>query len=251
MCVFYYLSAGSAALEVNSLNDLISALERQNITEITLSSQIEISVATVLDATGKTVKMTEATTSGALFNVTGGTLTIKGGNFIADIEHTSVNTNPATSGISVAAVYVRDGATLNIEDGYFYTGPDNMSTPAGVPVIEAWSGATVNIKGGKFEAAKPCSNGNGQYTWMVLNRCGTETEGIFNVTGGEFLNYNPAATLTDAGNNQEKATVVSGYHADSYKKDGTFVKCGATGKYGSNEDIWYVVKKDETNKHTN
>lgn len=116
--------------------------------------------------------------------------------------------------VSVAPVHVL-GGKLTIKSGVFSAGYDIFIH--GVPVIEAKAGTTVNIEGGTFKANKPCE-ANGKTVWTVLNRWGAETTGIFNVKGGTFHNYNPAAKLTHVNGYEEAACTVAGAIV---KKNGT------------------------------
>jgi len=252
---FYNVTVKSLGVEGGNIQTMLlkqAVAEGGKVTltgDAVLDGQLELAKTLTLDASNMKVTLAKAnatSASMALFNVKeDGDLTIKGGTFDASIawESNEMTANVADN-VSIAAFHVRDGGELNIEKGTFKTGADKMngSTVAGVPVIEGWRGAVVNISGGEFSAAYPCSAGDGNYTYMVLNRCGSEVKDIFNVTGGKFNKYNPAVALVDAGGNTEKPVLATGYHVDVYENGVMYPGWGdKTYKEFSTGDSWYHV----------
>ena len=106
-----------------------------------------------------------------------------------------------------SVVSALDGATLTINGGYYY------SADVG-DVIFARSDAENNlitnvyINGGKFEAAK--AFGGKYYVLDTRDNSEKENRGIFHVTGGEFVNFDPANHTND-GDYTNK--VAEGYHS--------------------------------------
>ncbi|MBQ8433269.1 MAG: hypothetical protein IJX23_00475, partial [Clostridia bacterium] len=87
-----------------------------------------------------------------------------------------------------SVISCRINSTLTIENGYFYS--NSYGT-----VIFTETNSTTHIKGGKFEA-KESYNG----MWFVLDIDESEeqaTRGKYVITGGEFVNYNPANSAGD------------------------------------------------------
>ena len=106
-----------------------------------------------------------------------------------------------------SVVSALDGATLTINGGYYY------SADIG-DVIFAKSDAENNlitnvyINGGKFEAAKAL--GDKYYVLDTRDNSEKENRGIFHVTGGEFVNFDPANHTNDGDYTNKLA---DGYHS--------------------------------------
>ena len=88
---------------------------------------------------------------------------------------------------------VRGGSTLNIEGGNFV---GNISS---VYVVEG----TANIKGGNFsimQLSEPANGGDERFTLNCLDENYTAGTAKINVTGGSFMNFNPADNLAEGAN---------------------------------------------------
>ena len=112
------------------------------------------------------------------------------------------------------SVHVRNGAKVTIKDGYFTVGGD--ANDIGNALIES-NGGEIVIEGGFFKSEKAY---NGKY--YVLNQK-NDNPGTITVTGGTFVNYNPAGGDDNRGGN----FVADGYKVVESKKE--------------NGDIWYTV----------
>ena len=101
-----------------------------------------------------------------------------------------------------SVVSVLDKATLNIEGGYYCS--YNIGD-----VIFAKSGSKVYISGGKFEAKNALG---GMYFVLDTYDNGLEDEntGFFHVTGGTFVNFDPADHTNDGAYTNK---VAEGYHS--------------------------------------
>ena len=110
--------------------------------------------------------------------------------------------NEAYNYIINSVVSVLEEATLNIKGGYY------CSYHIG-DVIFAKSGSKVCISGGKFEAKNALA---GMYFVLDTydNGLGDKDTGFFHVTGGEFVNFNPANHNNDG---TYKNKVTEGYHS--------------------------------------
>lgn len=102
---------------------------------------------------------------------------------------------------------VTNGGIANITGGVYNVGPD--ANNVGNSTIYILSpGGTVNISGGKFSTEAMWSN-----RYYVLN-IKNEATGDFNVSGGEFVGYNPA----DGDDVQEGGFVSEGYTVETRKE---------------------------------
>ena len=160
----------------------------------------------VLDLNGHNLTKSATSTSKATIQAYG-TLTIKGEGTV---------TSKAANGST--AVFVDYGGVCNIEGGTFVAmgDPDAAEGMRGNSCIYVYEG-TCNISGGTFSTAEPY---NGKY--YVLNKRNGEAGG-FNVTGGTFVNYNPA-TGDDA-------------------EGGNWVAAGYTSVQVEGTNNWKVVKE--------
>ena len=129
--------------------------------------------------------------------IVGATVTINGDGAMISGNQGKVN----------SVVSALNGATLTINGGYYY------SADIG-DVIFAKSDAENNlitnvyINGGKFEAAKAL--GDKYYVLDTRDNSEKENRGIFHVTGGEFVNFDPANHTNDGDYTNKLA---DGYHS--------------------------------------
>lgn len=100
------------------------------------------------------------------------------------------------------AVYAYGDAVVNIMGGNFY---NSQKTNAQLDLIYADGNAVINISGGTFQS-NCYSNRNGKIVYWVLNKKNGSNAQI-NVTGGTFINFNPASPQTD----DDATYVVEGY----------------------------------------
>ena len=158
----------------------------------------------------------------------------------AEGEHTIENLRVEATVENADAIYANgEGTVVTIESGY-YDGGDNGSTTA----VYARDGAKVVINGGTFKAGEGCAvvyaknnavveiNGgffeaDGAYngTYFVLNLADNTNSTII-VTGGTFVNFNPA---DNASENPAVNFVAEGYEVVVEEQE--------------NGDTWFTVVK--------
>lgn len=88
---------------------------------------------------------------------------------------------------------VRNGAKLNIEAGKFV---------GNISVVQVDKG-TANIKGGHFslmQLSEPANGGDERFTLNCIDEAYRNNEAKINVTGGSFVNFNPANNLAEGAN---------------------------------------------------
>ncbi|MBQ9097805.1 MAG: hypothetical protein IJY50_00035, partial [Clostridia bacterium] len=114
------------------------------------------------------------------------------------------------------AVWAKDGATVNIYDGTFIAdGLDHPATSADhQDMIYAGSAGIINISGGFFSARS-------EGAWLLNEK---DNSGILTVTGGTFVNWDPANNVSEGAN--------TSFVADGY---------ASIAHYKANGDIWYEV----------
>lgn len=190
--------------------------------DITLTDYIELrSAEVVLDLNGK--DLVHPASSAALYKdvievYTGGVLTIVGdGELRAEDGY---------------CIYAAGDAVVNINSGNYYSV---------ISAVDARKNATVTINAGVFKVdpeANPSGNQYGHtFTLNLRDKTGSYTGELANiiVKGGEYLNYNPAAS-------ESEPTTVN-FVAEGYmvvnKADETQVLTLPHNPEG--EDIWYKV----------
>lgn len=136
------------------------------------------------------------------------------------VIHITGGTYDAGIGNAHTAVWAYDNATVYIEDGYFYASGENAEGGYN-DVIYAKDNAKIYISGGFFEGDARESDGQ----CFILNLKDDSAAQII-VTGGTFVNFNPAKTGT------EPAGVNDNFVADGYK---------VVEEIQDNGDIWYTV----------
>ena len=170
--------------------------------DIDLTSTIKLEgVEVVIDLAGHTITADwESDDVVEVLYIIGATVTINdtvGGGEMKSGANGAVN----------SVVSALDGATLTINGGYYY------SADIG-DVIFARSDAENNlitnvyINGGKFEAAEAL--GDKYYVLDTRDNSEKENRGIFHVTGGEFVNFDPANHTNDGDYTNKLA---DGYHS--------------------------------------
>ena len=168
------------------------------LTDIDLPSTIAVTKQVTLDLSGKTIFNTSDLWVGknwSFFSVQAtGNLTVTGNGTIDAKENDCFTFD------------VRDGGILTIKDGTF-TG--NISSV--YLINEAGTGvSTCNIEGGTFSIKQ--IDGTGGYNFLLncLDASYKNNTAKFNVTGGSFVNFNPANNLAEGA---ETNFCAAGYEA--------------------------------------
>lgn len=194
---------------VSTAADLKAVIEKGG--ACVLSGDITIPEALNVPA-GKTVEL----------NLNGHKITNNGAGYAIEVNGTCTIKGNGTvyggTGADNQAVHVKSGAVCNIEGGSFNVGPD--ANGLGNSCIEATGNAVVNISGGTFSSEAAY---RGKY--YVLNIT-NGSAAKFNVTGGKFVNYDPATGDDHDGGNW----VAEGYKSQKIE--------------GSNPETWEVVKAE-------
>ena len=158
--------------------------------DIELSQPIEVKpgVSAVLDLSGHSIVNVNPETQDTIIVSQGASLVIKGNGSVDGGSGSSCN----------MAVYIKGGHCV-IEDGTFHVGPDkNDSWNSCIEI----NGGVLEIKGGTFSTDRPYNN-----RYFVLNKK-DGSDSIISVTGGIFVNYDPANSATE---NPEQNFVANGY----------------------------------------
>ena len=116
----------------------------------------------------------------------GGILYVQDGATVTIIGNGSMYSTKGTE--SDYVITAKNNATVNIENGYYYS--------YGSANIYARTSSVINIYGGKYESAEEYYNVS--YVLDILEAEPEEKRGKINVYGGEFVNYNPAENINDS-----------------------------------------------------
>lgn len=158
--------------------------------DIELTSPIEVKpgVSAILDLAGKSIVNVNPETQDTIIVPADASLVIKGNGVVDGGSGSSCN----------IAVYIKGGHCV-IEDGTFHVGPDkNDSWNSCIEI----NGGVLEIKGGHFSTDRPYNN-----RYFVLNKK-DNSDSVISVTGGTFVNYDPANSATE---NPEQNFVANGY----------------------------------------
>lgn len=161
--------------------------------DIDVAQAVTVTLDTVLDLNGKTL----ASSVSAVVAKNGATLTICGDGTVR-----------GGTGGSYTAV-TASGASVVIENGTFSVGSDENNE--GNSCIYAANGGTVEINGGHFSTDAAWHD-----FYYVLN-CQNKTGSDIDVTGGTFVNYNPAV-----GDDYEQPTCFLAKNSASVKTDNVY-----------------------------
>lgn len=158
--------------------------------DIDLTQPIEVKpgVSAVLDLNGHSIINTNPATTDTVIVSEGASLVIKGNGTIDGGSGSSCN----------MAVYIKGGHCV-IEDGTFHVGPDKDDSWNSCIEI---NGGVLEINGGTFSTDRPFK---GRY--FVLNKKDF-SDSVISVTGGTFINYDPANSATES---PEQNFVANGY----------------------------------------
>jgi hypothetical protein len=158
--------------------------------EISQELEVKPGVSAVLDLSGHSITNTNPEVTNTILVSNGASLVIKGNGSIEGGQGGACN----------MAVYIKGGHCV-IEDGTFHVGPDkNDSWNSCVEI----NGGLLEINGGTFSTDRPYK---GRY--FVLNKKDF-SDSVISVTGGTFINYDPANSQTE---NPEQNFVANGYKA--------------------------------------
>ena len=146
------------------------------------TSEIKIKgVELTLDMNGKSITnsySSENPRGGILYICDGAIVTITGNGSFYSANGTQFD----------YVITTENNATVNIENGYFYS--------YGSTNIYAKLNSVVNIYGGRYESAQELEEKS--YVLDVLEVGSSESWGKINVYAGEFVNYNPADSSNDS-----------------------------------------------------
>ena len=197
-------------------------LAAQNGGKVTLTEDVTLDAPLVV-AEGKTltvnlnghdiINQTQAERNGMMetivFEVKGNSeLNIEGDGEVKAIEETADD-----DGYRMA-VYAYGNAIVNIKGGSFY---NYQKANAQLDLIYADQNAIINISGGKFESG--CySERSGKTVYWVLNKQDQSASQI-NVSGGTFVNFNPADSQTEPNNGAN--FVIDGYSSVKVSEEPT------------------------------
>ena len=193
---------------VSTYEDLVSALAGTD-DVVTLGADIKVedtlvvTRAVTLDMNGKTLSNStviwnESAGKWSIISVReNGNLTITGNGEIDALEG------------DCYAVDVQDGGELVIEDGVI-TG--NISA---VYVLEG----SAEIKGGTYSIKQLDTNKNYAFTLNARDENYNNKAAIITVTGGSFVNFNPAANAAESSDNTTNF-VAEGYKTTTAEEDG-------------------------------
>ena len=114
-------------------------------------------------------------------------------------------------------INVKDGATLTINDGYYYGGGTAVQVQEG----------TLIINGGTF-ACEPYSNPTYGYKYLIncIDAAYKDGTAKISITGGTFINFDPSDSASE---NPHGNFVPDGYKVVSQTQ--------------TNGDVWYTVVK--------
>lgn len=226
--------SGGTFSDVTALDHLTETAKA----DVTLNRDIEITKPVILDKTGTDITVnlnghdivnkTSIDNFTTVFKVFTGTLTIEGsGNVKSLEEETDID------GFRMPVWVVREEAVVNIKGGSFY---NYQKKNTQVDLIYTEHG-TINISGGTFESGCYKTKSEKRLYW-VLNRLDQSTTACINVTGGTFVNFNPAYPNTELDAN---TTFVSeGYEV---KCDGTVTNDIYSGTIDERKE--YIVSKKQ------
>ena len=206
------------SVEYFSLNDAVKAVEDNGTATIKLlenvSSRTIISGGKniTLELNGKTVSA-YAGKDGVFVVNDGATLTIEGeGNVVARQYMTAIAIDAAAN------------ATVNIKGGNFSQKVDTPDESGHYDFIYIEGDkATVNISGGTFKAFTP------EWTLNIKDEFASTSK--FNVTGGTFYQYNPAASDTEP--NGTVSFVAKGYVATADENGDYYTVAERTENFGN------------------
>ena len=175
--------------------------------DVATTTYLNVTKNFTLDLNGHNIACTPAKADAAIF-IKGTTsapvaLTIKG-------EEGKISC--ADHGEGCNAIQVSNYATVNIEGGNYSVPGDNST----IYMLATAGNSVVNISGGKFES------GDGKYVLNIKDNC--RDYNSFNVTGGEFYNFDPA-NISNEGNPDGNGTnfVADGYISDNSEASNIYI----------------------------
>lgn len=191
---FNFVTKVNEEVTVESLREFLLTGEG----ELKLTNDLEIDASLnvgadnlTLDLNGHTIKnvLTGDKNSIYMFRINGKTFTVKD----------SVGTGKVDAGDQLCYVQCcllsENGATVNIEGGYWTTGADITGKDRNDCIYVV--NANLNITGGKFESTYPWMRGETPVHFCVNTKDSTTSNCNVVITGGEFVDMDPANNLTD------------------------------------------------------
>lgn len=225
-----------ADVEVTTADDLTSAIAL-GIGEVTLGADIDVGTA------GAATTAVAISSGDITIDLNGNTLNNVGAGLAISVTGASTKltlTDSSNGNGSVyggkggnnQAIYVADGAHVDIYGGSYSVGPD--ANNAGNSCIEvSKNGGVVNIYGGTFSSEAAYNN-----FYYVLNTAQTQgAEGAIYVYGGTFINFDPAK-----GDDTSEANGGTGNVQSTYVAEGSVC-------YQKDETTYIVCKADEVGEY--
>ena len=225
-----------ADVEVTTADDLTSAIAL-GIGEVTLGADIDVGTA------GAATTAVAISSGDITIDLNGNTLNNVGAGLAISVTGASTKltlTDSSNGNGSVyggkggnnQAIYVADGAHVDIYGGSYSVGPD--ANNAGNSCIEvSKNGGVINIYGGTFSSEAAYNN-----FYYVLNTAQTQgAEGAIYVYGGTFINFDPAK-----GDDTSEANGGTGNVQSTYVAEGSVC-------YQKDETTYIVCKADEVGEY--
>lgn len=200
--------------------------------EITKAILINKNVTVDFDLNGKTLlNQTDLEVSGSYetggFEISAGTLNISDSAGNGAVK--CVADNSDNDGYRMA-VWAYGTAKVNISGGSFY---NSQKINTQIDLINVNGTAQVYISGGRFESNGCGTPKDGVDRYWVLNRNNNATSSVIKVSGGTFVNFNPANPNMDDSDN-------ASYLAEGYEV--TLNGVVTTDAYNGNNKGDYVVR---------
>lgn len=176
--------------------------------EITKAILINKNVTVDFDLNGKTLlNQTDLEVSGSYetgaFEISAGTLNISDSAGNGAVKCVADNTD--NDGFRMA-VWAYGTAKVNISGGSFY---NSQKKNAQIDLINVQGTAQLYISGGRFESNGYGTPKDGVDRYWVLNRNNGDTNSVIKVSGGTFVNFNPANPNMD--DNDNASYLAEGY----------------------------------------
>ena len=177
--------------------------------EITKAILINKNVTVDFDLNGKTLlNQTDLEVSGSYetgaFEISAGTLNISDSAGNGAVKCVADNTD--NDGFRMA-VWAYGTAKVNISGGSFY---NSQKKNAQIDLINVQGTAQLYISGGRFESNGYGTPKDGVGRYWVLNRNNGDTNSVIKVSGGTFVNFNPANPNMD--DNDNASYLAEGYY---------------------------------------
>ena len=160
--------------------------------DVELTNQLTITKSLTLNLNGKTISNTTNIWNGAEGIKTWSLISVQGEGVVVTVKG---NGTLQAKNEDCYAIDVRNGATVNLEDGTYV---------GNISAVYAINNATANIKGGTYSIQQKSEYDDYRYLLNLKDN----SESSIVVTGGTFANYDPA---NSNGENPIANLVASGY----------------------------------------